>query len=98
MPNSDLFAWLVPIAPLVGCIACAILSFQGDRKFAHVPAHHLASLLPHSSTSTSSLLGHGAASLALDARHSQQRQRAALAAPYIASAVSVRVRSCVPLA
>ena len=38
MPNSDLFAWLVPIAPLVGCIACAILSFQGDRKFAHVPA------------------------------------------------------------
>jgi len=38
VPNSDLFAWLVPIAPLAGCIACAILSLQGDRKFAHVPA------------------------------------------------------------
>ncbi|MEQ1825313.1 MAG: NADH-quinone oxidoreductase subunit L [Pirellula sp.] len=34
----SMFAWLVPIAPLAGCIACAILAFQGDRKIAHVPA------------------------------------------------------------
>ncbi len=34
----SLFAWMVPIAPLLGCIACTVLSFRGDRKFAHVPA------------------------------------------------------------
>ena len=34
----SLFAWMVPISPLLGCIACAILSFQGDRKIAHLPA------------------------------------------------------------
>ncbi|MCE3017953.1 MAG: NADH-quinone oxidoreductase subunit L [Pirellula sp.] len=36
MPN--LFAWVVPMAPLVGCIVCAVLSFRGDRKIAHFPA------------------------------------------------------------
>lgn len=34
----SLFAWMVPISPLLGCIACAILSVQGDRKIAHLPA------------------------------------------------------------
>jgi NADH-quinone oxidoreductase subunit L len=34
----SLFAWMVPIAPLLGCIACTVLSFQGDRKIAHMPA------------------------------------------------------------
>jgi NADH-quinone oxidoreductase subunit L len=34
----SMFAWLVPLAPLAGCITCAILAFQGDRKIAHVPA------------------------------------------------------------
>lgn len=36
MPS--LFAWVVPMAPLVGCIVCAVLSFRGDRKIAHFPA------------------------------------------------------------
>ena len=43
MSNLSLFAWLVPIAPLVGCIWCTILAFRGDAKFAHAPA--IASLL-----------------------------------------------------
>lgn len=43
MSNFDLFAWMVPIAPLLGCIACTVLSFRGDTKIAHVPA--IASLL-----------------------------------------------------
>jgi NADH-quinone oxidoreductase subunit L len=34
----SLFAWMVPIAPLAGCIACAVLAFRGDRKIAHLPA------------------------------------------------------------
>ena len=34
----SLFAWMVPISPLAGCIACAFLSFRGDRKIAHLPA------------------------------------------------------------
>ena len=34
----SLFAWMVPIAPLVGCIACSVLAFRGDRKIAHLPA------------------------------------------------------------
>jgi NADH-quinone oxidoreductase subunit L len=34
----SLFAWMVPIAPLLGCIACTVLSFRGDRKVAHMPA------------------------------------------------------------
>lgn len=34
----SLFAWMVPLAPLMGCIVCAILSFRGDRKVAHLPA------------------------------------------------------------
>lgn len=38
MSNFDLFAWMVPIAPLLGCIACTVLSFRGDTKIAHVPA------------------------------------------------------------
>jgi NADH-quinone oxidoreductase subunit L len=36
--NLELFAWLVPIAPLIGCIVCAILSFRGDTRVAHLPA------------------------------------------------------------
>ncbi|MCY3012064.1 MAG: NADH-quinone oxidoreductase subunit L [Planctomycetota bacterium] len=36
MPS--LFAWAVPMAPLFGCIVCAVLSFRGDRKIAHFPA------------------------------------------------------------
>jgi len=34
----SLFAWMVPLAPLAGCIICAVLSFRGDRKIAHMPA------------------------------------------------------------
>jgi NADH-quinone oxidoreductase subunit L len=29
---------MVPISPLLGCIACTILSVRGDRKIAHLPA------------------------------------------------------------
>ncbi len=36
MPN--LFAWLVPISPLIGCLVCAFLAFRGDKKLAHFPA------------------------------------------------------------
>ncbi|MFN7733385.1 MAG: NADH-quinone oxidoreductase subunit L [Pirellula sp.] len=43
MSNLSLFAWLVPIAPLIGCIWCAVLAFRGDTKIAHLPA--IASLL-----------------------------------------------------
>ena len=34
----SLFAWMVPLAPLAGCIACTVLAFRGDRKIAHLPA------------------------------------------------------------
>ncbi len=34
----SLFAWMVPLAPLAGCITCAVLAFRGDRKIAHLPA------------------------------------------------------------
>ena len=34
----SLFAWMVPLAPLAGCIICAVLAFRGDRKIAHLPA------------------------------------------------------------
>jgi NADH-quinone oxidoreductase subunit L len=34
----SLFAWMVPIAPLGGCVACSVLAFRGDRKIAHLPA------------------------------------------------------------
>jgi NADH-quinone oxidoreductase subunit L len=36
--NFELFAWLVPIAPLIGCLVCAVLSFRGDTRITHVPA------------------------------------------------------------
>lgn len=35
---SNLLAWAVPLSPLVGCILCALLSFRGDKKIAHIPA------------------------------------------------------------
>ncbi|MBU6173574.1 MAG: NADH-quinone oxidoreductase subunit L [Planctomycetes bacterium] len=35
---SSLFAWLVPLSPLVGCVLCAILAFRGDKRIAHFPA------------------------------------------------------------
>ena len=38
MPNFLSLIWCVPLAPLVGCILCAILSFRGDKKDAHLPA------------------------------------------------------------
>lgn len=38
MPNLDSLIWFVPIAPLLGCIVCAIMSFRGDKHSAHVPA------------------------------------------------------------
>ena len=34
----SMFAWMVPLAPLAGCIACTVLAFRGDRKIAHLPA------------------------------------------------------------
>jgi NADH-quinone oxidoreductase subunit L len=34
----DTLAWIVPITPLLGCIACTILSLRGDKDFAHWPA------------------------------------------------------------
>ena len=34
----SLFAWMVPLSPLAGCITCVILAFRGDRKIAHLPA------------------------------------------------------------
>ncbi len=34
----SLFAWMVPLAPLAGCITCTIMAFRGDRKIAHLPA------------------------------------------------------------
>ncbi len=34
----SLFAWMVPLAPLAGCITCGMLAFRGDRKIAHLPA------------------------------------------------------------
>jgi len=38
VPNLDTLIWIVPIAPLIGCIVCTILSFQGDKRNAHLPA------------------------------------------------------------
>ena len=38
MANLDSIIWIVPIAPLIGCIVCAIMSFRGDKHNAHVPA------------------------------------------------------------
>lgn len=35
---SNLLAWAVPLSPLVGCVICALLSFRGDKKIAHLPA------------------------------------------------------------
>lgn len=35
---SNLIAWAVPLSPLVGCVICALLSFRGDKKIAHIPA------------------------------------------------------------
>ena len=35
---SNLLAWAVPLSPLVGCVICALLSFRGDKKIAHIPA------------------------------------------------------------
>jgi NADH-quinone oxidoreductase subunit L len=34
----DLFAWLVPIAPLLGALVCTLLSLRGDKEIAHIPA------------------------------------------------------------
>lgn len=36
--STSTIAWLVPLAPLVGCIICAFLATRGDRKIAHIPA------------------------------------------------------------
>lgn len=36
--SDSTMAWLVPLAPLVGCLICAVMSFAGDRKCAHLPA------------------------------------------------------------
>ncbi len=38
MANLDSIIWIVPIAPLIGCIVCAVMSFRGDKHNAHVPA------------------------------------------------------------
>ena len=38
MLNFESLVWLIPLAPLVGCILCTILSFRGDKHYAHVPA------------------------------------------------------------
>ncbi|MFN7876615.1 MAG: NADH-quinone oxidoreductase subunit L [Pirellula sp.] len=35
---SNILAWAVPLSPLVGCVICALLSFRGDKKIAHIPA------------------------------------------------------------
>jgi len=35
--NPDLI-WLIPLAPLVGCIVCTLLSLAGDKRLAHIPA------------------------------------------------------------
>jgi len=39
----SLLAWMVPVAPLLGCIVCTVLAFRRDKTIAHVPA--IASLL-----------------------------------------------------
>ncbi len=36
--SDSMLAWMVPLAPLVGCVVCAVMSGLGDRKWAHVPA------------------------------------------------------------
>ncbi len=38
LENISNIAWLVPLAPLFGCIVCTILAFRGDKDFAHWPA------------------------------------------------------------
>ena len=43
MPNFYSLIWVVPLAPLIGCILCTILSFRGNKNDAHLPA--IASLL-----------------------------------------------------
>lgn len=39
----ELLAWLIPLAPLTGCVVCAVLAFRKDKTIADVPA--IASLL-----------------------------------------------------
>jgi NADH-quinone oxidoreductase subunit L len=34
----DTLAWIVPIAPLIGCLLCTLLAFRGDRDWAQWPA------------------------------------------------------------
>lgn len=34
----SLFAWMVPISALIGCVICTLLAFRGDTKLAHFPA------------------------------------------------------------
>lgn len=34
----EMFAWLIPLAPLFGCLICTILAFRGDTKWAQWPA------------------------------------------------------------
>ncbi len=34
----DFFAWLVPLAPLIGAVVCFVMSIRGDRELAHLPA------------------------------------------------------------
>lgn len=38
MPNFYSLIWVVPLAPLIGCILCTILSFRGNKNDAHLPA------------------------------------------------------------
>jgi NADH-quinone oxidoreductase subunit L len=34
----SLFAWMVPLSALLGCVVCTFLAFRGDTKIAHFPA------------------------------------------------------------
>ena len=34
----EMLAWIVPLAPLVGCLVCIVLAFRGDREWAQWPA------------------------------------------------------------
>jgi NADH-quinone oxidoreductase subunit L len=34
----EMIAWLVPIAPLIGCVICTVLALRGDTQWAHWPA------------------------------------------------------------
>ncbi len=38
LENLTSIAWLVPLAPLFGCIVCIALSFRSDKDIAHWPA------------------------------------------------------------